>query len=141
MTNYYVSFDASGNQEQIRLGQDIDNPSIFYDTGLEDITNKNFKLVDGQAVALTPEEVQAKYANLAYNSGLTKAKNQRNTLLFATDWTQNSDVALSESQKQAWATYRQSLRDLPDSVNADGTFVLPVAPDPSFNDNALGIGS
>ena len=138
MTNYYVSFDANGNQEMTRLGQDIDNPSMFYDTGLEDVTNKHFKLVDGQAVALTPEEVQAKYTNLTYKSGLKKAKDQRATLLYATDWTQNSDVALSESQKQAWATYRQALRDLPDSVNADGTFVLPVAPDPSFNNNILG---
>lgn len=36
----------------------------------------------------------------------------RNKLLSETDWTQLPDVALSDSEKQAWALYRQELRDL-----------------------------
>jgi len=37
----------------------------------------------------------------------------RNRKLSACDWTQMPDSPLSDSQKSAWADYRQALRDLP----------------------------
>lgn len=36
----------------------------------------------------------------------------RNMLLKESDWTQLSDNALSETQKEKWAQYRQALRDI-----------------------------
>lgn len=49
----------------------------------------------------------------------------RNAELAATDWTQLAD---SQADKAAWATYRQALRDLP-AQNADPKkIVFPVAP-------------
>ena len=44
-------------------------------------------------------------------------REQRNILLTNSDWTQNSDSPLSDAKKQEWATYRQSLRDLPSQYN------------------------
>jgi hypothetical protein len=50
----------------------------------------------------------------------------RNAELAATDWTQ---VADAPCDKSAWATYRQSLRDLP-SQNADPKkIVFPARPE------------
>lgn len=46
-------------------------------------------------------------------------REQRNVLLKNSDWTQNNDSPLSDSEKQEWATYRQSLRDLPSQYNSD----------------------
>ena len=46
-------------------------------------------------------------------------REQRNVLLKNSDWTQNSDSPLSDTKKQEWATYRQSLRDLPSQYNSD----------------------
>ena len=37
----------------------------------------------------------------------------RDILLGESDWTQFGDSPLSDSKKTEWATYRQSLRDLP----------------------------
>ena len=37
----------------------------------------------------------------------------RNSLLAASDWTQVPDSPLSISEKEAWAVYRQELRDMP----------------------------
>ena len=37
----------------------------------------------------------------------------RNSLLKASDWTQLSDVSLSDDKIAEWKTYRQALRDLP----------------------------
>ena len=35
------------------------------------------------------------------------------------DWTQNNDSPLTDQQKQSWRTYRQQLRDLPESYTND----------------------
>jgi hypothetical protein len=48
---------------------------------------------------------------------------QRNRLLAACDWTQLGDAPLDADTKAAWASYRQSLRDLDMA-----TSVWPVAP-------------
>lgn len=47
---------------------------------------------------------------------LDRIRAARNGLLTASDWTQLSDVALTETKKIEWATYRQQLRDFPESI-------------------------
>ena len=133
MTNYYVKFDENGNQSETRLGLDTENPSSWFDTGLENIENLQFKLVNNQAVALSVEEVSNKYKYLALTSGLQRARIQRDVLLAACDWTQGNDSPLSVELKESWATYRQALRDLPSTVDENGEFTLPVAPDSNFD--------
>lgn len=50
----------------------------------------------------------------------------RNNLLFMSDWTQIND---STADKEAWAIYRQELRDLPNVyANNPKNIVFPVAP-------------
>lgn len=49
----------------------------------------------------------------------------RNAELAATDWTQLPDAPVS---KTAWATYRQSLRDLPAQGVKPSAAVFPVKP-------------
>lgn len=48
-------------------------------------------------------------------------REQRNFKLSYSDWTQFVDVPLSTEQKQSWATYRQSLRDLPTTITSSIT--------------------
>lgn len=40
---------------------------------------------------------------------------QRDQLLAASDWTQLPDAPLTDDQRAAWRTYRQALRDLPET--------------------------
>jgi hypothetical protein len=47
---------------------------------------------------------------------------KRGQLLSESDWTQTLDTPLTDSKKAEWATYRQSLRDLP-SNNSDATSI------------------
>ena len=49
----------------------------------------------------------------------------RNAELARTDWTQLADVPLN---KEAWATYRQALRDLPAQGGQAEAAIFPVAP-------------
>jgi len=58
------------------------------------------KIVDGVAVSHTPDI-------------WIKLRRSRNFLLTESDWTQVADTPLTDSKKTEWATYRQTLRDLP----------------------------
>ena len=58
-----------------------------------------------------PTKVQAKTAQ-----AWTSLRAERNRRLAASDWTQLADTHLSQEKKDAWAAYRQELRDLPDEV-------------------------
>jgi hypothetical protein len=54
------------------------------------------------------------------NMMLEDIRKTRNQLLLESDWTQASDSPLTDAKKTAWATYRQSLRDVPSSLNLSG---------------------
>jgi len=55
-------------------------------------------------------------------------RHQRNHLLAASDWTQLIDSPLDETARDAWAVYRQALRDLTDNIDVNGKVEFPVAP-------------
>ena len=44
---------------------------------------------------------------------LANIRMARDSMLSLSDWTQMPDSPLSQEQRQAWAEYRQALRDLP----------------------------
>ena len=80
------------------------------------------KLVNGQIVELTPEEIaQRQQDEIAWNNGafdraMADLRQKRNTLLSASDWTQLPDTTLTNAQKQAWMQYRTELRNITNSL-------------------------
>ena len=59
-----------------------------------------YKIVDGSAVERTDTKLEV-------------VRPMRDDLLAASDWTQTADSPLTDEKKAEWATYRQTLRDLP----------------------------
>jgi hypothetical protein len=53
-------------------------------------------------------------------------RDQRNWLLKESDWTQASDVP--QATKDVWATYRQSLRDVPQQDSFPTSVTFPTKP-------------
>jgi hypothetical protein len=53
------------------------------------------------------------------------ARDQRSTLLAACDWTQVADAPVD---RDAWATYRQALRDITAQAGFPETINWPVSP-------------
>jgi predicted metal-binding protein len=51
---------------------------------------------------------------------------ERDALLSASDWTQLPDIP--EATREAWAAYRQALRDVPQQVNFPDAVVWPEKP-------------
>lgn len=61
-----------------------------------------------------------------------RARDQRDILLRASDWTQLADAPITPQEKQQWAAYRKALRDMPSS----STFPNDRFPNPPNNDHA-----
>jgi hypothetical protein len=55
-------------------------------------------------------------------------RQERDRLLYQTDWTQLPVNPLTAEQKVLWETYRQALRDLPDNTIDIDTVVWPTPP-------------
>jgi len=77
------------------------------------------KIVNGQRVELTAEEIaqkeadEAAWAEGAYDRAMVELRSRRNQLLASSDWTQVADVALTVEDDIKWRDYRQALRNLP----------------------------
>lgn len=54
---------------------------------------------------------------------------RRDSLLQSSDWTHVTDSALSDQEKQAWATYRQALRDISNQTFFPYNIVWPTKPE------------
>ena len=59
----------------------------------------------------------------SYNYLWEELRQKRDIRLAGSDWTQMADSPLSNSKKAEWATYRQALRDLPNTLEARASFV------------------
>lgn len=62
---------------------------------------------------------------LKYENDVAQARRQRNTRLSASDWTQISDAPVD---KQAWADYRQALRDVTSQPDFPYNIAWPTTP-------------
>ena len=65
------------------------------------------------------------WADISDSLYFTRLRNWRNDELARTDWTQVADAPVD---KAAWATYRQTLRDLPASNTDPRKIELPSEP-------------
>lgn len=85
------------------------------------------KMVNGVLVEMTEAEVAAANADQDdYINNLLPidVRNQRDSLLAATDWTALNDVTMSSEM----TTYRQALRDIPSQAGFPASVTWPTKP-------------
>jgi hypothetical protein len=75
-------------------------------------------------IVLDEDKLVARRARL-----FNKLRQQRNEKLQACDYTQMPDSPLSEELKEAWANYRQALRDLPANTENPSNPIWPTKPE------------
>ncbi len=76
--------------------------------------------INKSLVEITEEEAAANAAEIAAADAVMleiENRNVRNQLLADSDWTQMPDSPLADEAKTSWATYRSSLRSLPEHEN------------------------
>jgi hypothetical protein len=76
--------------------------------------------------AKTAAEQEATYKAMKDAEFATNVRSQRDKLLSESDWTQVIDAPVNQ---EAWATYRQSLRNVPQQDGFPTTIVWPVKPE------------
>lgn len=137
MNVFYVKYDtdtgqilSSGNTQATAIeGRDgfmvVDGP----------VDNTLFKVENQQIVALPPSPGPDYVYNFTTNQWeinvlrvTGQVLQQRNDLLYASDWTQLPNGPLSPEQQTAWATYRQELRDITSQPGYPTNVVWPVPP-------------
>lgn len=104
-------------------------PRPSFDPATETCTQVDPTLVNGEWVA-TYEVTTADADEIAQRlvDESEAVRQDRNERLADCDWTQLNDSPLSPADKTAWATYRQSLRDLPNAAGFPFTMTWPTAP-------------
>lgn len=96
------------------------------------MTQHTHRMVNGERVDLTPEEIaelearDAVYFAEADTRKAAEVRSERNAKLAATDWTQADDVP--QTVKDSYVSYRQALRDLPAQSGFPNEVVWPIAP-------------
>jgi len=88
-----------------------------------------YKVVDGEYIELTAEEIQVledRAAEADLDFQMVRA--DRDSMLAACDWTQIADASLGDHTAEEWATYRQELRDLPSVYSKVSEVVFPDDP-------------
>ena len=87
------------------------------------------KVVNGVYMDLSPEEEAALDAQRqAADLDMNHVRGQRDGQLCGSDWTQIGDAALGDHTTEEWATYRQTLRDLPQTYSRVSEVVWPNDP-------------
>jgi hypothetical protein len=76
-------------------------------------------IINNEPVTIIPE--------VTTEQRLSAIRTRRNQLLASSDWTQMPDTPLTGAMKQAWAAYRQELRDFPETCDVENP-VWPVMP-------------
>lgn len=93
------------------------------------VTHSGFRAVSPAMALLEGEALVTEIPEaLLIRIKVEQTKAERNSLLRASDWTQVPDSPLSAEDRQAWAVYRQALRDLPEAPGfPDGEWPTPPA--------------
>lgn len=109
-----TSFPASGPSDEWMAENNIVPVSYFkaYDAATQKLVSCDPYLEDGAVYAVSVADLSAD--ELAAKDAATIAANRaiKNKMLSDTDWTQLSDVPLTDACKAAFAEKRQELRDV-----------------------------
>ena len=92
------------------------------------ISNAGGIVVDPPAHWLAGRVLSLAMSSPPPQEGNAYCRHVRDLVLAATDWTQAADSPLNETQRAAWAAYRQALRDLPSVYSGEGPIPWPQEP-------------
>lgn len=134
--NYTIYSDATGQILRIVQTSDIDSQIQSGESYLEGaIDDSVYYISNGVAVAIPPKPDQyslfdfttkqwVQQENLAIADVLPK----RQKALYTSDWTQIPNGPLTPAQQEAWAAYRQELRDIPEQSGYPFNVIWPTPP-------------
>ncbi len=79
-------------------------------------------------ISMSPSDFGASYSVVGPVVELMMLREERDSKLAESDWTQYTDSPLAGSKKTEWATYRQALRDITSSTQSIFSVTWPTKP-------------
>lgn len=106
-----TSFPSSGPNADFLAENSCLGVTVFksHDSKTEKLVSVAPYIEDNQVFTIAVEPLTAEEIAAKTDSQAAQVRKQRDDLLAVCDWTQLSDAPVD---KQAWATYRQALRDI-----------------------------
>jgi len=98
------------------VDSDFDMQAAEGEFVIEGIADDYLHAVSGGEIVDAPEADAPNTADLIHQTQKESRAN-RNVRLQKSDWTQFPDSPLSDAKKTEWATYRQALRDIPETYS------------------------
>jgi hypothetical protein len=84
---------------------------------------------DGNDVPMPSQaDLDAAWPDVRDDLAWKAVRAERDRLLSVCDWTQVADAPLTADDRQAWADYRQALRDVPQDFDSPDDVVWPETP-------------
>ena len=106
---------------------------ILKENGFEPVqgifTDKTFVTEEDIPVE-TVDLIAATFAPKSDAQIMGSVREVRDRLLAETDWTQIPDVPLTAVETERWRTYRQALRDIPQTISDPCNIIWPAIPNP-----------
>lgn len=137
MSVFYIQYDVQTGK--IFVSGITDEAAIAGRSGFmvvdRIIDNTQYKVENGQIVAIPPKPGIYYYYDYTTSQWVYDEQenadaviNQRNYLLYQSDWTQIPNNPLTPQIQQEWAVYRQALRDIPQQPGFPANVVWPTPP-------------
>lgn len=134
--NYTIYSDVTGQILRIVVTTDIESQLQSGESYLEGaIDDSAYYISNGVAVAIPPKPDQYSVFDFTtkqwvqnQSMAVTDVSTKRQRLLYASDWTQIPNGPLTTTQQEAWATYRQELRDIPEQSGYPFNVIFPTPP-------------
>ena len=106
-----------GTEEQPDIQQIFSGVSLGWSEANEELAKR--EAYNGEVTVVTMEDIPMTDK---------EARTQRDKLLADTDWTQVLDAPIDTETREAYRTYRQALRDLPEQEGFPETITWPELP-------------
>lgn len=129
-----TSFSTNGPSDEFLAEMGYAKVNLFKPhTQTQKMVSSEPYLEDGWVYTVTvvdksDDEIAAEEAAKT-NAAATTVRSQRNQMLSECDWTQLDDTPMTNTQKQTWAVYRQSLRDITAQSGFPWNVVWPNKPE------------
>jgi hypothetical protein len=111
--SYFIKFSEEGFQEEFVNSEE--SPGLGWHE-VDEIEGLLYQLKNNIPTPMTEQELSDYRDGLTLQSTLRYVRDERDQRLIKSDWTQLLNSNLSDEKKNEWETYRQALRDMPDTV-------------------------
>lgn len=134
--NYTIYSDATGQILRVVQTTDIESQLQSGESYLEGVIDDTaYYIANGAAVAIPAKPDQYSVFDFTtkqwvqnQSMAIIDVSTKRQRLLYASDWTQIPNGPLTTTQQEAWATYRQELRDIPEQSGYPFNVIFPTPP-------------